>query len=125
MKECPQNGVALFVFKEKKIMAINLIGDKTPQQIERMMRTDPSGRSIVSTKEEIKEKVYPTTAKERVEQELDELNEKMVKLTCFLYGRKITEGVVTAEMRELMKKQLSHMQAYAETLQDRLMIWDV
>lgn len=74
---------------------------------------------------EIKEKVYPKTAKERVEQELDELNEKMVKLTCFLYGRKITEGVVTAEMRELMKKQLSYMQAYAETLQDRLMIWDV
>lgn len=75
--------------------------------------------------EEIKEKVYPKTAKERVEQELDELNEKMVKLTRFLYGRKITEGVVTAEMRELMKKQLSYMQAYAETLQDRLMIWDV
>ena len=106
-------------------MAINLIGDKTPQQIERMMRTDPSGRSIVSTKEEIKEKVYPTTAKERVEQELDELNGKIVKLTCFLYGRKITECIVTAEMRELMKQQLSHMQAYAETLQDRLMIWDL
>ena len=73
----------------------------------------------------VKEIVYPNTAKERVEQELDELNEKIVKLTCFLYGRKITEGIVTAEMRELMKKQLSHMQAYAETLQDRVMIWDV
>ena len=73
----------------------------------------------------VKEKVYPTTAKERVEQELDELNEKMVKLTCFLYGRKITEGVVTAEMRALLKQQLGHMQAYAETLQDRLMIWDL
>lgn len=106
-------------------MAINLIGDMTPQQIERMMRTDPSGRNIIQTKEEIKEKVYPTTEKERVEQELDELNEKMVKLTRFLYGRKITEGIVTAEMRALLKQQLSHMQAYAETLQDRLMIWGV
>ena len=106
-------------------MAINLIGDKTPQQIEQMMRTDPSGRSIIPTKEEIKEKVYPNTEKERVEQELDELNEKMVKLTRFLYGRKITEGIVTAEMRALLKQQLGHMQAYAETLQDRLMIWDV
>ena len=102
-------------------MAINL----KREDIERMMRTDPSGRSIVSTKEEIKEKVYPTTEKERVEQELDELNEKMVKLTRFLYGRKITEGVVTAEMRALLKQQLSYMQAYAETLQDRLMIWDL
>lgn len=75
--------------------------------------------------EEMKEKVYPTTAKERAEQELDELNEKMVKLTRFLYGRKIVEGVVTDTMRELMGKQLKYMQAYAETLQDRLIIWDV
>lgn len=74
---------------------------------------------------EIKEKVYPTTEKERVEQELDELNGKIVKLTRFLYGRKIAERVVTAETRALMGEQLKHMQAYAETLQDRLMIWDV
>lgn len=106
-------------------MAINLIGDKTPQQIERMMRTDPSGRSIIPTKEEIKEKVYPTTAKERVEQELDELDEKIVKLTRFLYGSKIKEGVVNFKMLYLMKQQLKQMQAYAETLQDRLMIWDL
>lgn len=99
-------------------MATNL----TREDMERMMRTNPSMRE---PEEEIKEKVYPTTAKERVEQELDELNEKMVKLTRFLYGRKITEGIVTAEMRALLKQQLSHMQAYAETLQDRLMIWGV
>lgn len=72
-----------------------------------------------------KEIVYPKTEKERVEQELDELNEKMVKLTAFLYGRKIVKGDVTATMRALMKQQLSYMQAYAETLQDRLMIWGV
>lgn len=99
-------------------MATNL----TREDMKRMMSANPSMRE---REEEIKEKVYPKTAKERVEQELDELNEKMVKLTCFLYGRKITECIVTAEMRELMKQQLSHMQAYAETLQDRLMIWDL
>lgn len=89
------------------------------------MATNLTREDMGVPEEEMKEKVYPNTAKERVEQELDELNEKMVKLTRFLYGRKITEGVVTPEMRELMKQQLSHMQAYAETLQDRLMIWDL
>ena len=73
--------------------------------------------------EYIKGEGYPNTAKERVEQELDELNEKIVKLTCFLYGREITGGVVTPEMRALLKQQLECMQAYAETLQNRLMIW--
>lgn len=99
-------------------MATNL----TREDMERMMSANPSMRE---PEEEIKEKVYPTTAKERVEQELDELNEKIVKLTCFLYGRKIAERVVTAEMRALMGEQLKHMQAYAETLQDRLIIWDL
>lgn len=92
------------------------------EAIERMLRTDPSGRSILSTKEEIEEKGYPNTAKERVEQELDELNEKIVNLTRFLYGRKITEGVVNSEMLDLLKQQLKHMQAYAETLQNMLMV---
>ena len=31
-------------------------------------------------------------AKERVEQELDELNEKIVKLSTFLYSKKIVEA---------------------------------
>lgn len=98
-------------------MATNL----TREDMERMM-VNPSMRV---PEEEIKEKVYPNTAKERVEQELDELYEKILKLTCFLYGRKIPERVVTPEMRELMKQQLKHMQAYAGTLQDRLIIWDL
>lgn len=102
-------------FKEKKIMATNL----TREDMERMISANPSIREP-----EIKETVYPNIAKERVEQELDELHEKILKLTCFLYGRKIPERVVTAEMRELMKQQLKHMQAYAGTLQDRLIIWD-
>lgn len=93
----------------------------TREDVERMYRTNPSLRE---SEEELKENVYPNTAKERVEQELDELHEKILKLTCFLYGRKIPERVVTPEMRELMKQQLKHMQAYAGTLQDRLIIWD-
>lgn len=91
----------------------------TYDQIERMERMNPSLSNLTGLREQGKE------VKERVEQELDELNEKIGKLTCFLYGRKIAEGVITPEMRELMKQQLSHMQAYAETLQDRLMIWDL
>lgn len=101
--------------------------DLTREDMERMMSANPSMREPEEEKidEETIEKVYPNTAKERVEQELDELNGKIVKLTCFLYGRKIAERVVTAEMRALMGEQLKHMQAYAETLQDRLIIWDL
>lgn len=101
--------------------------DLTHEDMERMMSANPSMREPEEEKidEETIEIVYPTTAKGRVEQELDELNGKIVKLTCFLYGRKIAERVVTAEMRALMGEQLKHMQAYAETLQDRLIIWDL
>ena len=103
--------------------------DSTRETMERLMSANPNGEIADSEEEKIDEetieKVYPTTEKERVEQELDELNGKIVKLTCFLYGRKITERVVTAEMRALMGEQLKDMQAYAETLQDRLMLWDL
>lgn len=103
--------------------------DSTRETMERLMSMNPNGEIADSEEEKIDEEtieiVYPTTAKERVEQELDELNGKIVKLTCFLYGRKIAERVVTAEMRALMGEQLKHMQAYAETLQDRLIIWDL
>lgn len=99
-------------------MATNL----TREDMERMMSANPSMRG---REEEIKEKVYPTTEKERVEQELEELNEKIVNLTRFLYGRKITEGVVNPGMLDLLKQQLKHMQEYAETLQNRLMVWDL
>lgn len=103
-------------------MATNL----TREDMERMMSMNPSMREPEEEidKEPI-EVVFPTTEKERVEQELDELHGKILKLTCFLYGRKIPERVVTPEMRELMKQQLKHMQAYAGTLQDRLIIWDL
>ena len=62
-------------------------------------------------------------AKERVEQELDELNEKIVKLSTFLYSKKIVEAKLSFRMRDLLREQLNVMQRYAEILQHRLVIW--
>lgn len=62
-------------------------------------------------------------AKERVEQELDELNEKIVKLSAFLYSKKIVEAKLSFRMRDLLREQLNVMQRYAEVLQHRLVIW--
>lgn len=61
-------------------------------------------------------------AKERVEKELEELNEKIVKLSAFLFGWKAT--TLSRQMRWKMKEQLVCMQNYAECLQERLLIWD-
>lgn len=63
------------------------------------------------------------TAKERVEQELAELNEKIVKLTSFLYSKKIIEANLSFRMRDMLSEQLRTMQRYAEILQGRLAIW--
>ena len=65
-----------------------------------------------------------TTAKERVEQELEELSGKIVKLSAFLFGNKILAANVSGEMQYQIKRQLVAMQEYAETLQTRLRIWD-
>ena len=63
------------------------------------------------------------SAKERVRQELNELKERIVKLTAFLYGE--THALLLSRhMICKMKEQLSVMQRYAEILQDRLLIWD-
>ena len=63
------------------------------------------------------------TAKERVEQELAELNEKIVKLTSFLYSKKIVVAKLSFRMRDMLSEQLRTMQRYAEILQGRLAIW--
>ena len=63
------------------------------------------------------------TAKERVEHELDELNEKIVKLSSFLYSKKIIEANISFRMRDMLSEQLRTMQRYAEILQGRLAIW--
>lgn len=62
-------------------------------------------------------------AKERVEKELDELNEKIVKITSFLYGRKFAAAGLSFEMKSCLEEQLGTMQRYASILQRRLAIW--
>lgn len=62
-------------------------------------------------------------AKERVKRELFDLNEKIVKLTAFLYGPNISRAVLSHEMVGLMEGQLSTMTQYAKLLQKRLAIW--
>lgn len=62
-------------------------------------------------------------AKERVEKELDELNGKITKLTCFLYSRTILGMHLSNAMLYEMRDQLTAMQNYAERLQRRLKIW--
>lgn len=63
-------------------------------------------------------------AKQRVEQELAELNEKIVKLTAFLFGGDIVNMDISGNMRFLLRRQLNVMQEYAYVLQERLRTWD-
>lgn len=63
-------------------------------------------------------------AKQRVEQELAELNEKIVKLTAFLFGCDIVNMDISGNMRFLLRRQLNVMQEYADVLQERLRTWD-
>lgn len=64
------------------------------------------------------------TAKERVQYELDELKERIVKLSAFLYSEKAIAKEISYEMRNAMRDQLRHMSEYAICLQHRLAIWD-
>lgn len=63
-------------------------------------------------------------AKQRVEQELAELNEKIVKLAAFLFGGDIVNMDISDHMRFLLRRQLNVMQEYADVLQERLRTWD-
>ena len=63
-------------------------------------------------------------AKQRVEQELAELNEKIVKITAFLFGGDIVNMDISDHMRFLLRRQLNVMQEYADVLQERLRTWD-
>lgn len=63
------------------------------------------------------------TAKERVQYELDELKERIVKLSAFLYSEKAIAKEISYEMRNAMRDQLRHMSEYAICLQHRLAIW--
>lgn len=63
------------------------------------------------------------TAKERVEKELEELNEKITKLSAYLYGREILSSDISRDMQYQMEEQLNAMRSYARCLQARLRIW--
>lgn len=65
-----------------------------------------------------------TTAKERVQIELFELNEKIVGLTKMLYGEALISLDITDDMIALLEQQLKAMRSYAVILQQRLSIWD-
>ena len=60
--------------------------------------------------------------KKRVEEELQNLNEKIVKLTDFIYSGKMNKVGLSEQMRYMLKDQLSIMQRYSEILQGRLLI---
>lgn len=71
------------------------------------------------------EQTVELTAKERVELELEELKQKIAKLSLFLFSKEIIDNkLISREMYNLMRNQLSLMQDYARTLQGRLKIWD-
>lgn len=71
------------------------------------------------------EQTVELTAKERVELELEELKQKIAKLSLFLFSKEIIDNkLISREMYGLMRNQLSLMQDYARILQDRLKIWD-
>lgn len=62
-------------------------------------------------------------AKQRVERELAELNEKIVKLTSVLFDDHIVMDI-SDNTRFLLRRQLNVMQEYADVLQERLRTWD-
>lgn len=63
------------------------------------------------------------TTKERVEQELEELSEKISKLAAFLYGKKSLDANLSDKMLYEMEQQFYSMCGYARSLQTRLKIW--
>lgn len=75
-------------------------------------------QNVNTTEEAVKDH-----AKARVEQELEELNEKIIKLTAFLFGKKLGEMKLSGRMISAMSEQLDIMQRYARILQERLAIW--
>ena len=63
------------------------------------------------------------SARERVEQELSELLDKITNLTKFLYGKGILQAHLSQRMTAYLRLQLDKMFEYAHWLQARLKIW--
>lgn len=72
-----------------------------------------------------------TTAKERVQKELDDLREKNEKLSCLLgkiksdnwESHKKLLNKLSNEQKKLLKKQYSIQKEYIRILEKRLKIW--
>lgn len=64
------------------------------------------------------------TPKERVQQELVDLKNKILRLTAVLYGETLQAKGISKDMMRLMEDQLRVMQVYATILQNRLAHWD-
>lgn len=62
-------------------------------------------------------------AKERVEKELEELSNRIVGLSGFLFGLKLHDAKLSRQMEYELENQLLAMQQYAKCLQRRLAIW--
>lgn len=62
-------------------------------------------------------------AKARVEKELEELSNRIVGLSSFLFGLKLRDAKLSRQMVYELENQLTAMQQYAKCLQRRLEIW--
>ena len=68
------------------------------------------------------EETKQTTAKERVEIELKELQEKLKKLENFIENEKFDK--LPEQQKNLLNKQAKAMNTYAAILVSRLIIWE-
>lgn len=101
----------------KKIFSKKVKGATTWRFVALIMLLTKKRRKTMETNET----VVKDEAKARVEKELEELNEKIVKLSAFLFGPRANG--LSRQMTWAMKEQLGYMQNYAECLQRRLRIW--
>lgn len=66
-----------------------------------------------------------TETKQRVVNELQDLQQKIVKLSLFLFSTKTLDLKISKHQLNLMGDQLRFMQDYARILISRLACWDL
>ena len=69
--------------------------------------------------------LFGKTTKERVEDELRELLDRISNLTKFYYGERLLKANLSKRMTAYLRLQLDAMTEYAKWLQARLKIWDM
>ena len=62
-------------------------------------------------------------ARERVEEELTQLLDRLSNLVTFYYGEGLTKANLSKEMTRLLETQMSIMSSYVSILHERLKIW--